>query len=126
MKKLLLIMFLVFGLSMPCLAGPPTRVVWGESPEENVAGYYVYHGVAPGVYPNAVKIEGKVNTCFMLSDLSLVPEVKNYIAVTAYNTEGGESGYSEMLIYPLLEPVSVSIQDDGQDTIITIAIPNCP
>jgi len=126
MKKLILsIMFILF-FAAYSFAGPSTRAVWDESPEPNAAGYYLYYGTESGVYPNAAKIEGKENNCYVLTDLPLVEGVKYYLVVTAYNDKGFESGYSNEVIFPILQKVNLNLESGTQNTTITIVVPNCP
>lgn len=61
----------------------------------------------------------------MLDALPLISGVKYYITVTAYDVNNLESDYSNEVTYPVLEPVNISMQDDGQITTITVVIPNC-
>ena len=71
------------------------RLAWDANQEEGVAGYRVYYGTAPDNYPNFVDVgnatEAQVN--------GLVAGVNYYLTVTAYNSAGLESSYSEPLPY---------------------------
>jgi len=64
-------------------------LAWDPNSETNLAGYKVYFGMASGVY-NAPNIIG-TETTYTVNGLG--PGTW-YFAVTAYNTEGLESGYS--------------------------------
>jgi len=112
-------------LASVAFAGPSTKCVWDESPEENVAGYYLYYGTASGVYTDAVKIEGKQNVCFMLADIPFIVGTQYFMAVTAYTTDGLESPYSNEIEYPVANAPAMTLQPEDSDIIITIKIPNC-
>jgi hypothetical protein len=65
-------------------------LAWDPSASTNVAGYKLYIGTAPGIYNSSMNV-GNV-TFFTISDLG--PAGTYYFAVTAYNTSGLESGFS--------------------------------
>jgi len=124
MKTITILISLIL-LASTAFAGPPTKAVWDESPEENVAGYYLYYGTASGVYTEVVKIEGKVNTCFMLADIPFVAGAQYFMAITAYTTDGLESPYSNEIEYPVANAPSIGLQPEDSDVVIVIKIPNC-
>ncbi len=62
---------------------------WDANTETDLAGYKLYYGTAPGVYGTPI-IVGKVTTY----TLTAVQPGTYYFAVTAYNTSGAESGFS--------------------------------
>lgn len=64
---------------------------WDANSESDLAGYKVYYGTAPGVYGTPITL-GKVTTYTIPS----LPPGTYYFAVTAYNTSGLESGYSNV------------------------------
>lgn len=68
---------------------PPTENADG-SPLNDLAGYRVHYGNVSGVYTNVINV-ANINTC-SVGDLPLGQTV--YFAVTAYDTSGNESGYS--------------------------------
>ena len=49
---------LIFCCSNICEAAG-TKLVWDESPESHVAGYYIDYGTEPGIYTNSVQVVGK-------------------------------------------------------------------
>ncbi len=72
---------------------PPTvsvTLAWDANTEPDLAGYRLYYGTASGSYPNRVDA-GKQTTCTVDG---LDPAKSYYFVVTAYNTSGQESGYS--------------------------------
>lgn len=65
-------------------------LIWDPNSESDLAGYKVYFGTTSRTY-GAPIILGKVTTYTVTG---LTPGVTYYFAVTAYNTAGLESGYS--------------------------------
>ena len=75
----------------------PTTNVDG-TPITGLAGYKVYLGPSSGVYSTQITI-GNVN----LYTVTLLPAGTYYFAVTAYNTAGGESAFSNEVSKPLTQ-----------------------
>lgn len=71
---------------------PPTQNTDG-SPLTNLAGYRIYWGMAPGVYPNARLIENPGATSAVVPNLA--PGAW-YFAVSALNALGRESDFSNV------------------------------
>ena len=66
------------------------------SPLADLAGYKVYYGISSGYYTGSIVLAGKDSTSVSVATLaSDVPASgKYYIVVTAYDTSGIESAYS--------------------------------
>jgi hypothetical protein len=67
---------------------------WSGSSNASIAGYRVYHGVAPGAYQQAKGsgiAAGRVDT-FVVTGLAAGQ--RHYFAVTAHDAQGNESDYS--------------------------------
>jgi hypothetical protein len=78
-------------------------LAWDANADPAVAGYKLYYGYAPGSYGTPVNV-GKV-TRYTLTGIQ---EGKNcYFAVTAYDTNGNESAFSEELECFTLVPAPV-------------------
>ena len=71
---------------------PPTENTDGSSLSGDLAGYRIYYGNAPGDYTNSVIVEGAGMSSYMVENLA---EGDWYFAMTAYNTLGIESSYSD-------------------------------
>jgi hypothetical protein len=71
-------------------------LTWNQPvPATNLAGYRVYYGTVPGSYlqpPTQGLDVGGTGTTYKLTGLT--SQVTYYIAVTAYDTSGTESAYS--------------------------------
>ena len=68
---------------------------WDPNTEGNIAGYRVHWGLATRTYTSGIDA-GKATTRVVTG---LNPGVTYYLAVTAYNTEGLESDFSNELVY---------------------------
>ncbi|MGQ0695511.1 MAG: fibronectin type III domain-containing protein [Nitrospiraceae bacterium] len=65
-------------------------LTWDPSTSTNVAGYKVYMGTASGTYSASITVES--TTTYTVSNLGVGSTY--YFAVTAYNTSGIESSFS--------------------------------
>jgi type IV pilus assembly protein PilY1 len=91
-RKLALSSILLFSIlffSQVALAGQ-IRLAWDPNVEPDVAGYKIYYGTSFRSYTGSVDV-GNV-TSYTLTGLSQGQTY--YIAITAYNKSGSESGYS--------------------------------
>ena len=61
------------------------------SPLTDLAGYVIYYGESPGIYPNRIPIDNPGITSFVVEDL--LPRTY-YVVATAFNSAGVESGFS--------------------------------
>jgi len=94
---------LALGVLALILAGPgEVRLIWDANSEADLSGYKVYVGTNSGVYGASVGMVG-VLTAPTYTVTGLVPG-KYYFAVTAYNTQGIESGYSNEVSTTILAP----------------------
>lgn len=84
MKKFILVLLMMFTLSWQA----PTTNEDG-TPLIDLAGYRVYYGPTPGNYSTSVDV-GNVLT----KNIDLPPDILYYFAVTAYDTGGNESTFS--------------------------------
>ena len=81
-----LALFLLLAASVPAVV-----VEWHANPEPNVAGYRVYVGTESRIYTQVFDVT--TTNCF-IANSNLVLGT-NYFAVTAYDTDGLESEFSE-------------------------------
>ena len=72
----------------PGFAGEAT-LSWDQNTEPDLAGYKIYFGTSSGVY--GTPIDAGVQTTYTVTGLAISPY---YFAVTAYNTAGNESAFS--------------------------------
>ena len=87
------------GLLLPVFAGvacsATVTVAWDPNPEPTVAGYNMYYGTSSGRYTNSVDV-GSATRCTISA---LQEGVTYYLAVTAYDSAGNQSGYSDEIVY---------------------------
>lgn len=98
---------LVFSCSNICEAAG-TRLAWDESPESNVAGYYIYYGTESGNYTASAQVVGKSTTSYPIADLNFAAGQTYYTAITAYTDTGEESPYSNEIVYEEIKPGTVT------------------
>jgi hypothetical protein len=99
-RRALLLGLALMGSLAGCLAGSnqnagSATLTWTGSTHAAVTGYRVYYGVAPGAYlqPKGAGIGvGRVET-FVVT--GLVTGQRYYFAVTAVDSSGNESAYSQ-------------------------------
>jgi len=79
-----------------CISACSTQAVileWDRNPETNVLGYRVYTGRQSRVYDSVLDVSNQT-----LAELATMPGT-TYYAVTAYDTEGLESDFSDEVFY---------------------------
>ena len=87
------IMLIVIIMLLPAIAFAATvQVTWNPNTEPDLSGYKLYHGTASGQYGEPVDV-GNVTGHVM----EITPQhgATYYFALTAYDTSGNESGYSD-------------------------------
>ena len=88
MGKSVLLGVLALFAAMQLTAGDVT-LAWDPNDESDLAGYKVYYGKVPGVYGAPISLG--TQTTYTVTGLT---PGTYYFAVTAYNTAGLESGFS--------------------------------
>ena len=86
-------------------------LAWNPSPSGGVSGYYVHAGTSSGFYTNVTDVG---NAASMIAP-DLTAGVAYYFAITAYDADGNESGFSNELIYtpsvvPVREPATLQLK----------------
>lgn len=108
---LCLVMALLFSLS--AMAQVDVQVTWAANTEPDLAGYRVWWGTQPGVYPNSQEAGAATND--IINGLS--EGTTYYIAVTAYDLADNESAKSVWVdITPDLTPPTFSNISAGSIT----------
>ena len=112
-QKALLAVLLLFAFTSAGLA-QDVSISWIANTESDLAGYKVYFGTAPGTYGNPISLG--TGTTYTLTGL---PAGTYYIAITAFNTSGLESGYSNEVSTTIAGTPSTSSRCDinGNGTI---------
>ena len=112
-KRKGLYLFMVIMVSILLFGGAPIalsdtlgtlEISWDANKESDLARYKVYAGNATGQYGEPVTIEDFATTC-------LIPDIDKtigwYIAVTAVDTSGNESGFSDEVYIDDIPPAKV-------------------
>ncbi|MEA3221960.1 MAG: fibronectin type III domain-containing protein [Thermodesulfobacteriota bacterium] len=87
------VIFLFLMIAIPPFAyGAIVRISWEESREPGVAGYSVYYGTSSMTYTQSLDIGSCIDN-IEIGDLD--EGYTYYFAVTAYDSGGNESAYSE-------------------------------
>lgn len=117
MKNLIIITVLAIVLiSTVARAGSTVTLIWDANTEPNLTGYNVYQSGVSG--QPGVKVKTVTSPIAVLPDLLDGPA---YFVVTAYDTEGLESGYSNQVGKILKSPPKVP-QGLGYTVTITITV----
>ncbi len=75
----------------------PVTLAWDPVSDSDLAGYKLYYGNASGQYSFSVNVSDTTTTSLSGLDQNRI----YYIAVTAYDTSGNESGFSNEVSYDL-------------------------
>lgn len=77
-------------------AAPTTTalLIWDPATAPALSGYRVYYGTVPGVYGQSLGNGINVGNVLTHTITGLISGVRYYFAVTAYESSGNESGYS--------------------------------
>lgn len=70
-------------------------LVWDANTEPDLAGYHLYYGTSPGLYT----VDMDVGATTTATVRNLTEGVAYYFAVTAYNTQGAESTFSNEVVF---------------------------
>ena len=73
------------------LGASALTVAWDPNTEDDLAGYSVYYGIQSVNYDSVIDVGNAVQ--YTVSNLE--PETQYYFSVTAYDTSGNESDFSE-------------------------------
>lgn len=126
-KHVLLVVFLV--LSVPCaLFAATVDLQWDPSTDPDLAGYRVYYQansaaqpfVGMGAVEGAAPVDVATSTGATISGLD--PAVSYYFAVTAYNTSGVESVYSNVVQAQEMVPPVVGISSPAANATVSGAL----
>ena len=95
-------------------------IAWDPNSEADLAGYKIYYGTASGVYGTPITIG--TQTTYTITGL---PPGTYYVAVTAYNTLGVESGFSNEVSTASSPPPTASkcdINNDGATNALDLQV----
>lgn len=92
-------------------------LLWDFNPEPEVTGYLVYFGASPRAYTSVIDV-GYAN-------FAVIPhqqDAPSFYAVTAYNAEGLESGFSLEVSWSPNTPARLEVVN-GQATVFFLGVP---
>ncbi|WP_129125866.1 Ig-like domain-containing protein [Geomonas oryzae] len=100
-------------------------LAWDPSPDPDLAGYRIYYQANSGAVPfqgtGAVEgnapVDGRNSTTATISGLD--PANSYYFAVTAYNSSGAESVYSNIVSVPETLPPTVNITSPADNDAVS-------
>lgn len=108
----LFVLALTLALTIPAVAQAATlTVTWQSNTEPDLAGYKIYYGTASGQYGVPISVDA-ATTSYQLTNLN--PNTTYYVALTAFNLAGFESGFSD-------EASATTLADGGQTWGLTTA-----
>ena len=93
----LVVVLLLGGFCGVNMATADVRVAWDANTEDDLAGYKIYYGFVADTYPNRVDVMNVTEKV-----IGGLQDSTNYVfVVTAYDTAGNESEYSDpvMIFY---------------------------
>ncbi len=116
-------LFLILFPSLACAVH--ITLAWDPNDEPDVAGYIVYYGRQSRDYDYDVDV-GDYNS---VTISGLVEDVRYYFAVTAYDSEGNESDFSQEIAYPRTTTSTFSASDtsgggNNRGCFVTVASEN--
>ena len=116
-------------------------VAWDANPEADLAGYKIYYktGSSGPPYDGIEASEGQSPITIPLAELGdpaspeytlhgLSDTERTFSVVSAYDTEGNESGYSNEVVYDPMSPLGIpplDIKDCNDDGTVTSADVTC-
>ncbi|MBU5613511.1 Ig-like domain-containing protein [Geomonas azotofigens] len=124
-----LFLFFLFSTARPCLA-TSVSLAWDPSPDADISGYRIYYQAnssglpfqGTGAVEGNAPVDGGNVTVASISGLD--PANSYYFAVTAYNSTGQESVYSNVVQIPETLPplVSITSPSDNASVATTLAV----
>ncbi len=111
-RRILVTIFALIACGTAVLAAD-IKLAWDANTESDLAGYKVYYGTVSGAYGTVISVGNQPN--YTVTGL---PAGTYYFAVTAYNTEGLESGFSNEVSATVSGTPSTSTCDLNADGVI--------
>jgi len=95
LNLLIVLAVLLFPLFAETSGAATVTLAWDPNHEPTVAGYRLYVGTSSRHYTSSVDVANSTRATIS----SLIEGVTYYMAVTAYDTSGNQSGYSDEIVY---------------------------
>ena len=104
------VLILLLFIHISIVHSAQVTLAWDPNTEQNLAGYKIYYGTSSSNY--TMGVDAGNNTTYTLSGLG--NGITYYIAATAYDTEGYESGFSNELSFTTPSACTYSISPTSQ------------
>ncbi|MBK7552335.1 MAG: fibronectin type III domain-containing protein [Syntrophaceae bacterium] len=95
LNLLIVLAILLFPLFAETSGAATVTLTWDPNSEPTVAGYRLYVGTSSRHYTSSVDVANSTRATIS----SLIEGVTYYMAVTAYDVSGNQSGYSDEIVY---------------------------
>jgi fibronectin type 3 domain-containing protein len=107
---------------VPSAYGQSIKLAWDRSADASVAGYNVYRSQQSGAYPSTPLNGAAVIPTTAFNDSSVQSGATYFYVVTAVNTSGVQSGYSNQIqaTAPVLTTNKAPVVNAGADQTITL------
>jgi len=105
---------LILAFSVPAFAADVT-LSWDPNSESDLAGYRLYYGTASGVYGMPITLG--IQTTFTITNL---PPGTYFFALTAFNTSGLESGFSNEVTTTISSTPTTGKCDINGDSLVNV------
>ena len=128
-KKYILLAFILpyFFIGISTVQSAQVTLAWNPVTHPDLAGYKLHYGDTSGSYPN--HLDTGPNTTYTVTNLQ--DGGTYYFAVTAFDSSGNESGYSNEVSYTAslacsytISPTSNSMSASGGTGIVNVAAPS--
>ena len=107
------------GFAVSACGQSSVTLAWDPSPDTSISGYRLYEGVASRTYTTVIDVGHET----MATVSNLTSGVTYYFAVTAYDTNGLESDYSDEVSYtvplPTNTPPTISLTYPANGAVFT-------
>src|SRR6266540_772151 len=110
------LILLLLQVAVPAARAADVKLSWNRNPESTVTGYKLRYGNAPGTYQTALSCGN--NTAYTVTGLGAG---KYYFAVTATDSSGKESGYSNEVSTTIAATGCTSTVSPGTRSLISTA-----
>jgi hypothetical protein len=112
--RFIIAILVLLACSAPAFAGDVT-LSWDPNSETNLAGYRIYYGTGPGVYTTPITVG--TQTSYTITNLA---PGTYFFAVTAFNTLGLESGFSNEVSTTITTTPTTGKCDVNSDSLVNV------
>jgi len=111
----------ILSLSMSSVSSATSvQLQWDQNTDSDLAGYKVYYAAESSSFEGVTPIDVHKQTMATIDGLD--PDKSYSFTVTAYNSEGQESGFSNVVAVPELSPPTVAITSPSDSAVVSGAV----